>query len=110
MFLLAFNICIANELISPIPQSIEFDKEKALLGKKLYMDKSLSKDGTISCNTCHLIDNYGVDNKMTSPGVNNAQGVFNSPSSFNAVFNFVQFWDGRAKDLKEQAKGPLLIL
>ncbi|WP_286005736.1 cytochrome-c peroxidase [Campylobacter avium] len=105
---LLLNLCLANELISPIPQSLEFDKSKALLGKKLYMDKSLSKDGTISCNSCHLVDNYGVDNKPTSPGVNQAQGVFNSPSSFNSVFNFVQFWDGRAKNLKEQAKGPLL--
>ena len=97
------------ELITPIPQKLDYDLEKAKLGKKLYMDTNLSKDKTVSCNSCHSIDNYGVDNLEFSLGVGGQLDTpFNTPSSFNAVFNFVQFWNGRAKDLIEQAKVPLL--
>lgn len=95
--------------IEPIPDSIPFDEQKARLGKKLYLDTNLSKDKTIACNSCHLLNAYGVDNTRFSPGVGGAtNGATNSPTSFNAVFNFVQFWDGRAKDLQDQAGGPLL--
>lgn len=95
--------------IEPIPDSLPFDEQKARLGKMLYMDTNLSKDKTISCNSCHHLTGYGVDNERFSFGVGGAtNGATNSPTSFNAVFNFVQFWDGRAKDLQEQAGGPLL--
>lgn len=97
------------ELITPIPQKLDYDLEKAKLGKKLYMDTNLSKDKTVSCNSCHSIDNYGVDNLEFSLGVGGQLDTpFNTPSSFNAVFNFVQFWNGRAKDLVEQAKAPFV--
>lgn len=55
------NIVFAVDMITPIPNSISYDKEKAKLGKSLYMDKSLSKDGKVSCNTCHRLDQHGVD-------------------------------------------------
>ncbi len=84
------------------------NSHKVALGKKLYLDPSLSKSGTISCNSCHNLDNFGVDNEVTSPGHDGRRGDRNSPSSFNAHLNVAQFWDGRAKDLKEQALGPLL--
>ncbi|MDD6056055.1 MAG: cytochrome-c peroxidase [Helicobacteraceae bacterium] len=96
------------ENITPIPDSIPYDKEKAALGKRIYLDKRFSKDGTIACASCHGLDSFGVDNLPTSPGVGGALGDHNSPTSFNAAFNFVQFWNGRAPDLVEQAKGPFL--
>ena len=81
---------------------------RAKLGKKLYFETQLSLAGDISCNSCHLLDNYGVDNQPTSPGHLKQLGDRNSPSVYNAGLHFVQFWDGRASDLKEQAKGPVL--
>jgi len=115
MTLVAFNICNAqtsinqDRMITPLPTNIPYDKEKAMLGKQLYMDTSLSKDGKVSCNTCHDLKKYGVDNEIFSIG---ADGVldepFNSPTTFNSVFNFVQFWDGKAKNLAEQAKNPFI--
>lgn len=96
-----------DRMITPLPNLVPFDKQKAILGKALYMDTSLSKDGKVSCNTCHNLKTFGVDNEVFSTG---AGGVldepFNTPSTFNAVFNFVQFWDGRAKDLADQATNP----
>lgn len=113
MTLVVFNISNAqtsinqDRMITPLPASIPYDKEKAMLGKQLYMDTSLSKDGKVSCNTCHDLKRYGVDNEIFSIG---AYGVldepFNSPTTFNSVFNFVQFWDGKAKNLADQAKNP----
>ncbi len=83
-------------------------KEKIALGKALYYDNRLSKDETQSCNTCHDIANYGVDNKPTSPGDNGGLGTRNSPTVFNAALHISQFWDGRNKDVEEQAGGPIL--
>lgn len=101
------STAFALDMITPLPDNIPYDKNKASLGKKLYMDASLSKDGTISCNSCHNINTYGVDNTTISLGVDKQPDTpFNSPTSFNSIFNFVQFWNGRAKDLKEQAQGP----
>jgi cytochrome c peroxidase len=80
---------------------------KIALGKMLFFDARLSSTGTVSCNSCHDLAKGGVDNRATSPGVNGQQGTRNSPSVFNAIFNIAQFWDGRAKDLQEQAKGPI---
>ncbi len=88
------------------PEGLEIYKVE--LGKKLYLEKKLSKSGTISCNSCHRLDTFGVDNQATSPGHDGTRGDRNSPTSFNAHLNIAQFWDGRAKDLKEQALGPLL--
>ncbi len=82
--------------------------EKIALGKTLYYDKRLSKDQTQSCNTCHDISNYGVDNEPTSKGDNGGLGTRNSPTVFNAALHSAQFWDGRNKDVEEQAGGPLL--
>ena len=115
MTLVVFNISNAqtsinqDRMITPLPTNIPYDKEKAMLGKQLYMDTSLSKDGKVSCNTCHDLKRYGVDNEIFSIG---ADGVldepFNSPTTFNSVFNFVQFWDGKAKNLADQAKNPFI--
>ncbi len=81
---------------------------KVALGKHLYFDNRLSKDGTQSCNTCHNLATYGVDNLPTSPGDNGVPGTRNSPTTFNAALRTAQFWDGRNKDVEEQAGGPVL--
>jgi cytochrome c peroxidase len=101
----------AKEVFVPLPTSLidtEINKDLIHLGKTLYFEKSLSKSGTISCNSCHKLDQFGVDNEATSLGHDGRRGGRNSPTVYNAALNFVQFWDGRAKDLEEQALGPLL--
>lgn len=96
----------ANETIRPIPDEIVFDEAKARLGKDLYNDTRLSGDGTISCATCHALDKGGTDNLQYSEGINGQFGGINAPTTFNAIYNFVQFWDGRAANLAAQAAGP----
>jgi len=100
-----------KEVLEPLPDSL-IDKEKNVhlisLGKKLYFDKGLSVNDTISCNSCHNLKTYGVDNEPTSPGHDGTRGGRNSPTVYNAGLHISQFWDGRAKDLAEQAIGPLL--
>ncbi|APD06174.1 cytochrome-c peroxidase [Flavobacteriaceae bacterium UJ101] len=81
---------------------------KVKLGKILYHDTRVSKEGNISCNSCHGLETFGVDNKPFSPGDTGELGGRNSPTSFNAAGHFVQFWDGRAADVEEQAGGPVL--
>ena len=81
---------------------------KVKLGKILYYDNRLSKDQTQSCNTCHNLATYGVDNLPTSPGDNGIPGTRNSPTVLNAALKTAQFWDGRNKDVEEQAGGPIL--
>jgi len=78
------------------------------LGRMLYYDKRLSKNQDVSCNTCHQLDKFGVDNQPTSTGHKGQKGGRNSPTSLNAAGQFVQFWDGRAADVEAQAKGPVL--
>lgn len=98
----------ANESVRPIPDSVEYDKAKAELGNVLYHDTRLSADGTVSCATCHGINTGGVDNLKYSEGIGGQLGGVNAPTVYNAYFNFVQFWDGRAANLAEQAAGPPL--
>ncbi|MBP8793186.1 MAG: cytochrome-c peroxidase [Lutibacter sp.] len=83
-------------------------EEKVALGKKLYLDNRLSKDNTQSCNTCHDLKTYGVDNLSTSPGNDGGLGTRNSPTVFNAALHMSQFWDGREPDVEAQAGGPIL--
>jgi cytochrome c peroxidase len=86
------------------------DAERPLLdlGRALYFDPRLSKDDTISCNSCHQLDRFGVDGEPTSPGIGGKRGGRNSPTSLNAFGHLAQFWDGRAPDVEAQAKGPVL--
>lgn len=81
--------------------------EKLHLGKVLYFDPRLSASGLISCNTCHNLGMGGVDFQETSVGHKWQKGPRNAPTVLNSVFNMAQFWDGRAPDLAEQAKGPV---
>jgi len=108
ILLISFFIqAYSAEVITPIPLEIKYDKQKALLGKKLFYDTRLSKDDTISCAVCHIIEDGGDDNIKYSFGVDGQQGILNSPTVLNAVFNFSQMRDGSAKDLADQVHMPL---
>ncbi|RMD59595.1 MAG: cytochrome-c peroxidase [Nitrospirae bacterium] len=104
----------ANSIFGKIPEKMpgsENDTPELIeLGKKLYFDKRLSVNDTISCNSCHNIENKkaGVDNLPTSPGAHGKRGNRNSPTVLNAGFHIAQFWDGRAATLEEQAKMPII--
>ncbi|MCB2219609.1 MAG: cytochrome-c peroxidase [Bacteroidetes bacterium] len=103
----------AQALFQPLPEIADdpanpLTPEKIALGKALYYDKRLSKNENISCNSCHNLETYGVDNEPTSDGDTGEKGDRNSPTVLNAALHFVQFWDGRAKDVEEQAGGPIL--
>lgn len=103
----------AKALFKPVPTKAPILKgnpatpAKVDLGAKLYFDPRLSKSQLISCNTCHNVGLGGADLQETSTGHGWQKGPRNSPTVLNAVFNIAQFWDGRAKDLAEQAKGPV---
>ena len=81
---------------------------KVSLGKMLYFDPRLSASHAISCNSCHNLGMAGVDSEETSIGHRWQRGGRNAPTVLNAVYNTAQFWDGRAKDLEEQAGGPMV--
>ncbi len=98
---------LSKDLISPIPTTISYDKNKVSLGKKLFFDTRLSKDNSISCASCHILDDGGDDNLPFAFGIYGQQGTLNTPTVYNSVFNIAQFWDGRAKNLHEQAVGPI---
>jgi len=78
------------------------------LGRMLYYEPRLSKSGGQSCNSCHLLADYGVDHESFSPGESGRRGSRNAPTVYGAAGLFVQFWDGRAPNVEEQAKGPML--
>ncbi len=101
------NGSVRQEPIIPLVQEVVVDEGKAELGKKLWFDPRLSKSGFISCNSCHNLSMGGSDNLPTSIGHKWQEGPINSPTVLNSSLNFVQFWDGRAADLKEQAAGPI---
>jgi cytochrome c peroxidase len=100
------------QAFQPLPDSMPSDsnpitEEKIALGRMLYYETRLSRSQQISCNTCHMLDKYGVDGEPTSDGHRGQKGDRNSPTVYNAAGAFVQFWDGRAADVEEQAKGPV---
>lgn len=95
------------EPIVPLPESVDVDMDKVILGRSLYHDTILSGDGTVSCATCHMLEHGGAEPRKTSTGIRGQKGPINSPTVLNSAYNFVQFWDGRAKDLQEQAAGPV---
>ncbi len=103
----------SQSLFKPLPDSAPVlagnpaSPVKVELGRMLYFDPRLSASQLISCNTCHNIGLAGGDLQETSTGHNWQKGPRNAPTVLNAAFNAAQFWDGRAKDLAEQAKGPV---
>ncbi len=94
----------------PLPTTLGADASEAetSLGHRLFYDPVLSKAGDISCNSCHDLAKFGVDGTPTALGHNGQHGTRNAPTVYNAAGHFAQFWDGRAADVEEQAKGPIL--
>jgi len=91
----------------PIPKDNPMTPEKISLGKQLYFDTRLSGDNTVSCQTCHVIAEGGDDGLPVSEGIGAQRGGRNAPTVWNAAYLSVQFWDGRADTLEDQAKGPI---
>jgi len=108
--LIFFIFCLitvyAYTPITPINE-IMVNKAKAKLGMKLFFDSRFSVDGRVSCRTCHTPMAGWADMRPVSRGVYDKKGDLNSPTVLNAVYNFRQFWNGRAKDLKTQIDGPI---
>lgn len=110
-----------NELSSTSITGIQKDHEPILalqavpglnpewvsLGRQLFNDKRLSADNSVACSSCHDLSNGGADSRALSIGVNGVLGEINAPTVFNSVYNFRQFWDGRAASLEEQVDGPI---
>lgn len=111
---LAVDIPAARlRMFKPLPAAMDSASNPATpakieLGRMLYYETRLSKSQKFSCNSCHLLDKYGVDNEATSEGHKGQRGDRNSPTSYNAAGHISQFWDGRASDVEAQAKGPVL--
>jgi len=93
---------------TPIPADNPMSKAKIELGKKLYFEPAISKSGHFSCNSCHNLATWGVDNQVFSIGHKWQRGGRNAPTVLNSGFWSKQFWDGRAPQLEDQAKGPPL--
>jgi cytochrome c peroxidase len=94
---------------APVPAGNAMTEAKVSLGKRLFFDKNLSLDRTLSCSSCHdVLGGSGDDGKPTSVGIDHQVGGRNAPTVWNAAFQSVLFWDGRAKSLEDQAKGPLI--
>jgi cytochrome c peroxidase len=100
------------QAFAPLPDAVPAARASSPamidLGRMLFYEPRLSKSQKISCNSCHDLATYGVDNQPTSDGHKGQRGTRNSPSVYNAAGHFAQFWDGRAPDVEAQAKGPVL--
>jgi cytochrome c peroxidase len=111
MALMAMNVQAEFKALPdepPIPKDNPMTQEKIELGKMLFFDPRLSMDGTISCNSCHNVMFHGGDGRPVGAGIHGQRGGRGSPTVWNSAFHTVQFWDGRAVSLEEQAKGPLI--
>jgi cytochrome c peroxidase len=93
--------------VAPAPEDNPTSEAKVALGKMLFMDPRFSSTGTVSCNSCHNVMEGGDDSRTFSMGVHGKTGGRNAPTVWNSAFHSVQFWDGRADLLEDQAKGPV---
>ncbi len=97
-----------SSAISPLPLTIDIDKDKAALGEQLFHDVRLSADNTVSCATCHNLSAGGTIPQPVATGVHGRTGIRNPPTVFNTVFSFTRLWDGRSMTLEEQMNTPIL--
>lgn len=106
----AAPVVYGNEPIQPIPLDAgrKLDSLKVALGERLFNDKRLSHDNSISCASCHDLKRAGMDGVSHSVGINGQINPINTPTVFNSVFNFRQFWNGRAANLKDQVEIAIL--
>ena len=98
---------LVGDTFEALPTDAVIDRERMLLGRSLFFERALSGDETVSCATCHMLTHGGAEPRAVSTGIRGQSGPINAPTVFNSEFNFVQFWDGRAADLSEQAAGPV---
>lgn len=103
----------ALKMFAPLPAEMDsasnpISDAKVNLGRMLYYEPRLSRSQDVSCNTCHQLDKYGIDNEPVSTGFKGQRGSRNAPTVYNAAGHVAQFWDGRAADVEEQAKGPVM--
>lgn len=104
-----YSLPVPEGVLPPlIPNDNPVTQAKVELGQKLYFDPRLSVDDTVSCATCHDPNKGFADGLKTSKGVGGKTGVRSAPTVLNAAYYEQQFWDGRAADLEEQAKGPMI--
>ncbi|NET48732.1 MAG: c-type cytochrome [Merismopedia sp. SIO2A8] len=101
------GIPVTSEPIQPIPLHIELDEDKVALGHQLFHDNRLSSNLTVSCATCHPLDQAGTDHLPISKGMGGSLTGLNSPTVFNSGFHSRLNWNGRSKTLEEQANGPI---
>lgn len=109
--LMVAGVAAAQEALPkspPIPKDNPMTPAKIELGKQLFFDPRLSRPGTISCNSCHNVMAGGDDNRAFSVGFKAQLGGRSAPTVWNAAYQSIQFWDGRADTLEEQSKGPLI--
>ena len=109
----ALDLAQIDATFKPLPSRFDVPAnpstpEKIELGRMLYFETRLSKGQDLSCNSCHLLDKGGVDGQRFSKGHKGQLGGRNAPTVFNSAGQIAQFWDGRAPDVEEQAKGPVL--
>jgi len=97
----------AMQALRPLPELPPLRPERVALGARLFADTRLSADYSVACISCHRFDLGGADGLPVSVGILGREGGINAPSVFNSSLNFVQFWDGRALTLQEQAAGPI---
>lgn len=104
---------VLTSFFKPLPSEIEagdyqVTNELTHLGRMLFYDPRLSINQEMSCNTCHLLNDYGVDGLTTSLGHDGKPVSRNAPTVYNSALHIAQFWDGRAGGVEEQAGGPML--
>ncbi len=95
------------EGLSAVTRAQSLDDPRVALGKELFEDVRLSRDNTVSCRSCHLVNHGGADGLTTAVGIKGQVGPVNTPTVLNAALNFAQFWDGRAATLEQQVPGPI---
>ncbi|MGE4278526.1 MAG: cytochrome-c peroxidase [Magnetospirillum sp.] len=96
-----------QEPLRPLKAPPDLAATEVALGRELFHDPMLSRDGSVSCASCHPLSQGGSDNLKVSIGIGGAKGSVNAPTVFNTIFNIAQFWDGRATTLEQQVDGPL---
>ncbi|MEP7365438.1 MAG: cytochrome c peroxidase [Acidobacteriota bacterium] len=96
------------DLYMPVPETNRLTPAKVALGKRLFFDKRLSRDGTLACAGCHDPKLAFSDGRAVARGVGAAEGTRNSPAIVNRGYGALFFWDGRAKTLEQQVLEPIL--
>ena len=108
LFVLALKPLLGLDLYMPVPEANPLTREKVTLGRRLFFDKRLSRDGTLACASCHDPKRAFSDGRDVAQGINDARGMRNTPALINRGFGSAFFWDGRAKSLEQQALEPIL--